>query len=163
MIALAALAGVGVVVVRGDGPDGGLDVPVERVVDGDTFTARVGQREERVRVIGVDTPEVSHDGVAAACYGEEARQFARSLLGGRRVRLLPGHEQRDRYGRLLARVEVGGLDLSRELARRGFARQLAIPPNTDDADQIAALVARARAAGTGLWAACGFAAAFPGR
>jgi micrococcal nuclease len=106
---------------------------------------------------------VAHNGLPAACYGAEARRFAQQLLTGRRVRLLTGADPRDRYGRLLARVELGALDYSRELAQRGLARQLAIPPNTDDAPTLGRLVAAARLARTGLWGACGFAAAFPGK
>jgi micrococcal nuclease len=136
---------------------------VLRVIDGDTFTALVGGTSQRVRVIGIDTPEVAHGGAPAACYGDQARRFAQAFLTGRTVTLVPGPDPRDRYGRLLARVEVGGVDYSRELARRGFARTLAIPPDTSDAPELERLVAAARRARAGLWGACGFAAAFPGK
>ncbi len=162
LIAAAALAAVGVLAVRHEGA-GGAGTPVGRVIDGDTFTVRVGGVEERVRVIGIDTPEVAHGPAPAACYGEEARRFATAFLTGRTVRLIPGPEPRDRYGRLLARVVVDGVDLSRELARRGLARDLPIPPDTDDAAELARLVSAARQARGGLWGACGFAAAFPGK
>jgi micrococcal nuclease len=162
LIAIAAL-GAGAVVAdrRGGGGDG--PAPVLRVIDGDTFTALVGGTAERVRVIGIDTPEIAHGGAPGACYGQEARRFAETFLTGRTVTLLPGPDPRDRYGRLLARVEVGGLDYSRELARRGFARTLAIPPDTADALELARLVAAAQRARSGLWGACGYAAAFPGK
>jgi micrococcal nuclease len=162
LIVLAALVAAGVVATRRDrGGDG--RAPVLRVIDGDTFTALVGGTSQRVRVIGIDTPEVAHGGAPAACFGDQARRFAQAFLSGRMVTLLPGPEPRDRYGRLLARVEVGGVDYSRELARRGFARTLAIPPDTSDAPELERLVAAARRTRAGLWGACGFAAAFPGK
>src|SRR3954452_16023985 len=71
---------------------------VTRVVDGDTLIVRVGRRNERVRLIGVDTPEVG------ACYATEATVLARKLSLTRLVRLDGDGTQsrRDRYGRLLA-------------------------------------------------------------
>ncbi|MGA0122735.1 MAG: thermonuclease family protein, partial [Gaiellales bacterium] len=88
--------------------------------------------------------------------------------GARRGGVRPAREQRDRYGRLLARVEgvdgpLAGRDLARALALSGLARSLAIAPNLDDAGPIAERVARARLLRRGLWGACGEARAFPGR
>jgi micrococcal nuclease len=162
LIVLAAVVAGGIVAIRRDRGGNG-SAPVLRVIDGDTFTALVGGTAQRVRVIGIDTPEVAHGGAPAACFGDQARRFAQAFLGGRTVVLVPGPEPRDRYGRLLARVEVGGVDYSRELARRGLARTLAIPPDTSDAPELQRLVAAARRARTGLWGACGFASAFPGK
>jgi micrococcal nuclease len=162
LVALAAVVAAGVVASRRSGEGDGR-APVLRVIDGDTFTALVGGTAQRVRVIGIDTPEVAHGGAPGACFGDQARSFARAFLAGRTVTLVPGPEPRDRYGRLLARVEVGGIDYSRELARRGLARTLAIPPDTADAPELERLVAAARRARAGLWGACGFAAAFPGK
>ena len=81
---------------------------------------------------------------------------------------MPAREQRDRYDRLLARVEpsdgpIAGRDLARTLALSGFARELTISPNTEDAAAIGVAVRSAQRHGRGLWAACGFTAAFPGK
>ena len=119
-------------------------------------------------MIGIDTPEIAHEERPAACYGPEAATWVRERLDGRRVRLVRGAEPVDRFGRSLARVQVlegplAGRDLSRSVAEQGLARPLPIEPNTDDAPAIAELVRRARAARLGLWGACGFATAFPGR
>ena len=136
------------------------------VPDADTVDVRLDGAQTPVRVIGVDAPEVAHDGRPAACYGDRAGAFVRSALDGRRVRLVPGVERHDRYGRLLAAVipvdgPLAGRDLAETLAREGLARSLAIPPNDANAAVIAGLVAEARAARRGLWSACGFHAAFP--
>jgi len=137
---------------------------VDAVLDGDTIVVD----GVHVRVIGVDTPEIAHRDAPAACGGDDAAAFVRRTLGGQRVRLATGVEPHDRYGRTLASVTVlsgplAGADLAATLADRGFARPLPIPPNDGNAADIALRVRAARAAGLGLWSACGFARAFPGK
>jgi micrococcal nuclease len=89
------------------------------------------------------------------CYGKPASDFNRRLVAGRRVQLVLGIERRDRYGRLLAYVRVeGGPLVEDELLRRGYARTLAIRPNTGRARHFSELERRARSAGLGLWSAC---------
>ena len=139
---------------------------VTHVADGDTFRVSLPGSQETVRVIGVDTPEVAHDGRPARCFGPEAAAWARARLEGRTVRLVRGVEPVDRFGRTLARVWVvdgplAGQDLASALARSGLARALAIEPNTVDAELLARLVGAARRARLGLWGACGVALAFP--
>src|SRR5712691_4500035 len=96
---------------------GGRTAKVERVTDGDTVRL-VGLG--RVRLIGVDTPEVFG---GAQCYGREASAFVKRLLPpGRRVRYRVGIQPRDRYGRLLAYVWLGdGRFLNLLLAEAGYA------------------------------------------
>src|ERR687884_763662 len=136
---------------------GGAQVArVERVVDGDTVVVRLGGREERVRYIGMDTPESVKPGTPVQCYAEAAARENRRLVAGRRVRLVPDAESRDRYGRLLAYVyrEPDGLFVNAELVRRGYARLLTIPPNVAHEAQFRRLARHARAAGRGLWSRC---------
>jgi micrococcal nuclease len=104
----------------------------------------------RVRVIGVDTPELHAP--EEPC-GRAASAFVERLLRpGARVRLEVGEEARDRYGRLLADVRLpDGRLLALVLARRGLARQLTIEPNDRYASELAAAVERARSAGRGVW------------
>jgi micrococcal nuclease len=130
--------------------------PVVRVVDGDTIQVRLGGAKERVRLIGIDTPETVKPNTPVQCYGRAASAEAHRLLDGRTVRLVGDVEPRDRYGRLLAYVyrEPDGLFVNAELARRGFARQLTIPPNVRFAERFRRLVAEARDAGRGLWSSC---------
>jgi micrococcal nuclease len=131
---------------------------VTKVVDGDTIRVRIGGAEEAVRLIGVDTPETHGAGGLVECYGKEAAAAtARLVPRGVAVRLVGDVEQRDHYGRLLAYVYRTDDDLfvNLTLARDGFADALPYPPNVTHAPAIAAAVTDARAAGRGLWGACG--------
>jgi micrococcal nuclease len=126
---------------------------VSGVTDGDTITlSGIG----RVRLIGVDTPEVYG---GAECYGATASAFTKSVLpDGRRVRYRLGRERRDRYGRALAYVWLAnGTLFNGVLAVRGYAVPLTIPPNDDYARVFAAAARRARSHSRGLWsdATCG--------
>ena len=98
---------------------------IERVVDGDTLVVRVGGREERVRLIGIDTPESVKPGAPVECGGKAAgRALEDRVPQDGRVRLVsdPTQDRRDRFGRLLRYVETrGGTDLGRAQVRAGWA------------------------------------------
>ena len=130
---------------------------VVAVLDGDTVIVRMPEGgEERVRLIGVDTPEIAHDGNPRQCYSLRAMRFVRRAALHRRVELTPGRERRDRYRRLLAYVRVAGStgDLEEQLLRGGLARTLEIAPNIDRAERYRSVEQAAQAAGHGLWSAC---------
>jgi micrococcal nuclease len=134
---------------------GSLHGQVVRVVDGDTIKVRLdGGRIERVRYIGIDTPESVKPGTPVQCFAKKASHFNASLVSGRQVTLKTDAEERDRYERLLAYVFADGRFVNRELVARGYARTLTIPPNVAHADEFARLARRAREAGVGLWQAC---------
>ncbi len=141
----------------GDGPErpAGAPATVTRVIDGDTVEVSLGAETEHVRYIGVDTPESVAPGQPVECFGERASDFNRRLVEGARVRLVFDRERRDRYGRLLAYVHLGPLFVNAELVRRGYARTLAIEPNTNRASLFERLEQAAGTAGRGLWGACG--------
>jgi micrococcal nuclease len=150
LAAALALAGCG----AASSPPASDTAQVRRVVDGDTILLTSG---ERVRLIGVDTPESVKPGTPVQCYARRASAFTHALLdGGQRVRLVYGAERRDRYGRLLAYVYRArdGLNVGAELLRHGYARTLEIAPNTEHATEYARLESGARRAGKGLWSAC---------
>jgi micrococcal nuclease len=130
---------------------------VVRVVDGDTIRVRLDGRTERVRYIGVDTPESVKPGTPVQCYAKRAAAANAALVAGRSVRLVGDVERRDRYGRLLAYVyrEPDGAFVNAQLVREGYARTLAIAPNMAHARQFAQLAQTARRSGRGLWGACG--------
>lgn len=131
---------------------------VRGVVDGDTIDVRVQGRNERVRLIGIDTPESVAPDRPDECYGAEAARLTEELLPvGTPVRLERDVEARDPYERLLAYVvrASDGLFVNLELAERGAADVLVVPPNTAHADEIRAAVEAARRAGRGLWGVCG--------
>ncbi|MBJ7457767.1 MAG: thermonuclease family protein [Thermoleophilaceae bacterium] len=128
---------------------------VIRVVDGDTILVRDSAgREERVRYIGIDTPESVKPDSPVECFGHEASDLNKSLVNGRRVRLVPDREPEDRYGRSLAFVYVGDTFVNAELIRRGYARTIEIEPNTSKAEYFAGLERVAIRTNRGLWRAC---------
>jgi micrococcal nuclease len=155
--ALAALAACG---RAGPGPAGGEPGTAEvvRVVDGDTIVVRLGSAEERVRMIGIDTPEAVDPRSPVDCFGPEASAATKSLLPeGTAVRLVRDVEARDRFDRLLAyvyRVDDGTF-VNLALAEQGFAAALTYPPNVAHTDELTAAVAQARDGGRGLWGRCG--------
>ena len=128
------------------------------VVDGDTIDVRIGGRNERVRLIGIDTPETKKPNTPIECYGPEASAFTAAILPvGTEVRLERDVVGRDDYGRLLGYVHLAdGTDtfVNHEIIARGYAVPLAIEPNTTYAGEFAAAAGRAEADDLGLWAAC---------
>jgi micrococcal nuclease len=139
-------------------PAGAFVAQVVRVVDGDTFLARVGAGAHavRVRVIGIDTPETVKPDTPVRCYGPQASTFTKHLLpAGAQVRA--AHEAGgdvDRYGRQLWDVWLpDGRFLESVLVASGAARAYPYPPQTDHATLLATLQDEARASGRGLWGA----------
>jgi micrococcal nuclease len=146
----------------GGGASGAADDPgtaeVVRVVDGDTLLVRIDGAEERVRLLGIDTPESVDPRSPVDCFGPEASAATEALLpAGTRVTLVRDVEARDRYGRLLAYVHRAddGTFVNLALAEQGYASVLTYPPNVAHTDELVAAAARAREAGLGLWGACG--------
>ena len=127
-----------------------------RVVDGDTIDVRMDGRRERVRYIGIDTPESVTPDEPVECYGPAAAKENRRLVEGRTVTLSTDEEPRDRFGRLLAYVRRAsdGLFVNAELVRGGFATTLRIAPNVRHAGRFRVLEREARRARRGLWGAC---------
>lgn len=128
-----------------------LEGLVVRIVDGDTIHVRLGERIEKVRYIGVNTPEIHHPSKGQEPGGREAAVVNRELVNGRRVRLELDAQARDRHGRLLAYVWVEETMVNAELLRRGFAQVMTVPPNVRHQSLFLRLQREARAAGRGLW------------
>lgn len=130
---------------------------VVAVIDGDTIDLDLGGRTERVRLLGIDTPETVDPDRPVGCHGPEASALTHSLLPeGTAVRLERDEEARDRYGRLLAyvfRVD-DGLFVNEAILAAGEAEILSIAPNHAYAAHLAAVADAARAAGLGLWGGC---------
>ena len=159
MLVLAAVAGRQALPSGGDPGAGGGGVRtgrVLRVVDGDTILVALDGHPERVRYIGMDTPETVKPRTPVQCFGKRASAENTRLVAGREVRLVADAEARDRYGRLLAYVyrRADGLFVNAELVRRGYATPLSIPPNVRFAERFRDLARSARSAGRGLWSAC---------
>lgn len=133
-----------------------LTVAVAAVVDGDTIRVRLGGVVERVRILGLDTPEVDPSNRTPACYGEEASAFAEERLGGRTVRLEldPTQDERDQYGRLLAHVFVDGELFAASVIAGGYGIHYVHDRPSLHATELEAAEAVARRTVAGLWSAC---------
>jgi micrococcal nuclease len=156
VVLLAAGYGLG----RSGGGSSGSGAPqtahVVRVVDGDTILVALGGRRERVRYIGMDTPETVKPRTPVQCFGKKASAENRRMVAGRDVRLVADAEARDRYGRMLAYVyrASDGKFVNAELVRGGYATPLSIAPNVRFAARFRSLAREARRDGRGLWSAC---------
>jgi micrococcal nuclease len=128
-----------------------LEGLVVKVVDGDTIHVRLGERVEKVRYIGVNTPEVHHPRLGEQPGGHEAWDVNRGLVAGRQVRLEMDVRARDRHGRLLAYVWVGETMVNAALVDRGYAQVWTVPPNVRYQQLFLRLQRDAREAGRGLW------------
>ena len=119
---------------------------VTRVIDGDTIIIGSGQK---VRYIGIDTPEVQPEPEA---YGMEAWNANRRLVEGKKVRLERDVSETDKYGRLLRYVYVDKIFVNAELVRLGLAEAKSYPPDTKNQKYLEGLEAVARETGWGMWA-----------
>ncbi len=127
------------------------------MVDGDTVVITVGGTDEKVRLIGIDTPETVDPRKAVECFGKEASARMKELLpADTEVSLERDAELRDRYGRLLAYVTRvdDGVFVNEAMVADGFAQTLTIPPNVAYTERFTAAQTAARNAGQGLWSAC---------
>lgn len=124
-------------------------VEVVDVIDGDTLDVRVDGTVERIRLIGINTPE------RGECFADEARDALVDLVAGREVRLERDTSGRDQYGRVLAYLHVDGEHVNAALVRGGFAIARSYPPDTSRDDELAAAQREAQRTGAGLWGADG--------
>jgi micrococcal nuclease len=138
-------------------------VKITTVIDGDTAYALFPDgREEKVRFIGVDAPEINHPVKGREPYGNEAELYTRSELESRYLWLEFDQSELDQYGRLLAYLwlsspeklvdsEIREKMFNARLIIDGYAVQVVFPPNIKYADFFAIYEAEAQAAGRGLW------------
>ena len=111
------------------------DSPARRSTATRSSCAAANGRTERVRYIGVDTPESVKPDTPVECFGNEASDFNKQLVQGREVRLVPDRGgRRTSYGRSLAFVYVGDTFVNAELLKDGYARTIEIEPNTSKAE-----------------------------
>ena len=120
-----------------------------RVVDGDTIILSNG---EKVRLIGVDTPETVRPNTPVEYYGKEASAFTKKMVEGKPVKLEYDWQQRDKYGRLLAYVYLmDGTFLNAEIIKQGYGHAYTRFP-FKYLDEFRQYEKEAREAKRGLWA-----------
>jgi len=126
----------------------GKKVHVDYVIDGDTFCTTIDGKEEKVRLIGIDTPEsvaseeyLEKTGKSSTEEGAEASEFTKSLIEGQDVVLAYDVEKYDQYGRVLAYVYLqDGKMLQDILLKEGYANLFTSPPNVRHADRFTNIV-----------------------
>lgn len=124
--------------------------------DGDTITVNMNGINERIRFIGVDTPETKDPRKPVQCFGKAASEFTKSLIGNRPVRLEadPLNTNRDRYNRLLRYVYLpDGRMVNAEIIRQGYGFAYTSFP-FQKIDEFKTYEAEAREKSLGLWGAC---------
>ncbi|HUW02987.1 MAG TPA: thermonuclease family protein [Acidimicrobiales bacterium] len=141
----------------GDLPGFEPNASVVRIVDGDTIIADLDGRDERIRLIGIDTPESVIPDTPPECFGPEASDHLESLIPpGTDILIERDAEARDKFDRLLGYIyrSSDGQFVNLQMATDGFAYPLTIAPNDTHAGTISDAVALARRDDLGLWAVC---------
>lgn len=124
---------------------------VARVIDGDTIEIEGGQK---VRYIGIDTPETVDPRQSVGCFGKEASSKNKELVEGKEIRLEKDVSETDKYERLLRYVYVDDLFVNDYLVRQGYATSYTYPPDIEYQEQFRQAEQEARENNRGLWGTC---------
>jgi len=124
---------------------------VTRVIDGDTIEIQGG---EKVRYIGVDTPETKHPRKPVQCFGRQAAEKNKQLVEGKMVRLEKDVSEADRYGRLLRYVYAGDVFVNLAMVKQGYAYAATFPPDVKYQELFSQAQREAREGRRGLWGEC---------
>ena len=150
LLGVAAFSAVGAASCSRARTSTGQRSVVARVIDGDTVQLASG---EKVRLIGVDTPETKHPQKPVERFGREANDFTARLVEGKPVRLEYDQERQDKYGRTLAYVFLeDGTFVNAEIVRQGYGHAYTRFPFRH-LEEFRRLEREAREGGKGLWAA----------
>ena len=125
---------------------------VVSVSDGDTITIRMDGNDEKIRLIGVDTPETIKPNSPQECYGKEASEHLKKLLNGQEVKVEadPINQNRDRYNRLLRYVYFNDQLVNKQIIEQGYGfAYLSFPFSKSEEFRQAQVTARQ--AGIGVW------------
>ncbi len=132
-------------------------VKVVRAVDGDTIIINVNGKHERLRMIGMDTPETVKEDTPVQYYGPEAHEYTEKQLAGKTVYLEFDVGKHDRFKRYLAYIWLDAEEtdvrkmFNARLVLEGYARLLTMPPNVRYADYFKKYIAEARDNKRGMW------------
>jgi micrococcal nuclease len=154
-VALAVVLTIGYMAIGQDTNSPDLtenEARVIKVADGDTITINYQGQEEKVRLIGIDTPESVHpDRSKNVPFGKVASDFTKSHLLGEVIQIELDAQERDKYGRLLAYVYLDGKMFNETLLEEGMAVLSTYPPNVKYVDRFTDLERTAREKNKGLW------------
>lgn len=119
-----------------------------RVIDGDTYILRIENKNTRIRLIGINTPELH----PVEFFGENAKKYTYNLVNHRWIRLEYDVERYDRYGRTLAYAYLSdGTFINDEIIKNGYARIMTIQPNSKYADTFYESLKKAKKEKLGMW------------
>ena len=131
---------------------------VKKVIDGDTIQISTGQK---VRYIGIDTPETHDTRKPHQCYGKEASEKNSELVQGKQIRMEKDVSETDRYGRLLRYIYVvnpttpsAELFVNEYLVKEGYAYAIKYPPDIKHDKYFHELQSEAQQSHKGLWSSC---------
>ncbi len=131
---------------------------VSRVIDGDTIELETG---EKVRYIGVDTPETKHPSKPVQCFGREAAQKNKELVEGKEILLEKDVSETDRYGRLLRYIYLPNPEATDEaifvnelLIEQGYGQVITYPPDVKYHPLLLQAQQQAQTEEKGLWGSC---------
>ena len=124
---------------------------VEKVVDGDTITLESG---EKVRFIGINTPETNSPQKKNECFGQEAKAYTKKLLEGKWVSLQKDISETDKFGRLLRYVYLKNEFVNNKIVKEGYAYASSYPPDIHFQEMFSASQVYAQENNLGLWNKC---------
>lgn len=120
---------------------------VIRVNDGDSISVRLGNKKEKIRLIGIDAPEIRQ-----RPWGQMAKRHLTALIGRSTVKIETDVVKRDRYGRLLAYVwTADGRFVNFEMLRDGYAVIYTFPPNVSHVNELRTAQTEAKNKKIGIW------------
>lgn len=133
-------------------------VKVTKVIDGDTIEIETGQK---IRYIGIDTPELHHPYKPVQCFATEAMEKNKELVEGKTVRLEKDISETDKYGRFLRYVFIdnpqstsAAVFVNLYLVKEGFAVAATFPPDVAYAERFRETQRKAMEQNKGLWKTC---------
>lgn len=127
---------------------------VVKVIDGDTVTIKMGEKNETLRLIGIDTPETNDTRTGVQCFGAEATAYLKKIIGERvAIETDASQGERDKYKRLLVYLFAeSGANVNKKLIADGYAYEYTYDDEYKYQDEFKAAETAAREEGKGLWA-----------
>jgi micrococcal nuclease len=127
-------------------------VTVVSVTDGDTIRVDINGENKPVRLIGINTPELSHPSEPVQCYSQEAKKALENLILNKEVTLEIDISETDKYNRLLRYIWIDEILVNEYMTQNGYAFSSSYPPDTKYQSRIKAGEDYAKANSLGLWA-----------